>query len=43
MHLNSTKDAAKAKTYAVIQRYLCGIVQHTQTPFVMEYEEVDIC
>lgn len=39
MHLNPTKNAKEAKTYAVISRYLCGIVQHTQTPFIIEYEE----
>ena len=27
------------KTYAIIQRYTCGIVQHTQTPYILEYEE----
>ena len=40
MHLNPMKNATQAKTYAVIQRYMAGIVQHTQTPFVMEYEEL---
>ena len=40
MHLNPMKNATQAKTYAVIQRYMAGIVQHTQTTFVMEYEEL---
>lgn len=39
MHLNPAKNTKEAKTYAVISRYLCGIVQHTQTPFIIEYEE----
>lgn len=37
MHLNPAKDATMAKTYAIVSRYLCGIVQHTQTPFILEY------
>ena len=37
MHLNPAKDATMAKTYAIMSRYLCGIVQHTQTPFILEY------
>jgi len=40
MHLNEYGPAESVRTYAVISRYLCGIVQHTQTPFIMEYEEV---
>lgn len=40
MKLNS-KRTTECKTYAIIERYLCGIVQHTQTPFVMEYENAD--
>lgn len=40
MHLNEYGPAESVRTYAVISRYLCGIVQHTQTPFILEYEEV---
>lgn len=37
MKLNS-KRTTECKTWAIIKRYPCGIVQHTQSPFVMEYE-----
>ena len=40
MHLNEYGPAESVRTYAIISRYLSGIVQHTQTPFILEYEEV---
>ena len=39
MHLNLAGKAESKKTFAIISRYLGGIVQHTQTPYIMEYEE----
>ena len=40
MHLNLAGKAENKKTFALISRYLSGIVQHTQTPYIMEYEEL---
>ena len=42
MYLNLAGKAEEKKTFAVISRYMCGIVQHTQTPMVLIYEETDI-
>jgi hypothetical protein len=39
MHLNLAGKAENKKTFAIISRYLGGIVQHTQTTYIMEYEE----
>lgn len=39
MHLNVAGKAECKKVFAIISRYMCGIVQHTQTPYVIEYEE----
>lgn len=41
MHLNLAGKAENKKTFAIISRYLGGIVQHTQNPYIMEYEEID--